>query len=70
MGGRLEIADDAFLRLLNEEDAGELHGLIEANRAYLADWLPWASGQTFEDTLDFIRGPSPRREKTKASRPP
>jgi len=56
MGGRLEIADDAFLRLLNEEDARGLHGLIEANRAYLAHWLPWASGQTFEDTLDFIRG--------------
>lgn len=56
MGGRLEITDDTYLRLLNEEDAGEFHGLIEANRAYLAEWLSWASGQTFEDTLDFIRG--------------
>jgi len=43
------------LRLLEEGDAGELHALIDANRAYLARWLPWAAGQTFEDTLEFIR---------------
>lgn len=30
--------------------------MIEANRAYLAHWLPWAAGQTYEDTLDFIGG--------------
>ena len=29
--------------------------LIEANRAYLARWLPWAASQTLDDTLDFIR---------------
>ncbi len=56
MAGRLQITDDSYLRLLEEADADELHGLIEANRAYLAQWLPWATGQTFEDTLDFIRG--------------
>jgi len=56
MGGLLQITDDSYLRLLEEADARELHGLIEANRAYLAPWLPWAAGQTFEDTLDFIRG--------------
>lgn len=33
----------------------ELHELIEANRVHLARWLPWAAGQTFDDTLDFIR---------------
>jgi ribosomal-protein-serine acetyltransferase len=56
MEGKLQISDDAYLRLLEEADARELHTLIEANRAYLARWLPWAAGQTFEDTLDFIRG--------------
>jgi ribosomal-protein-serine acetyltransferase len=56
MAGRLQITDDSYLRLLEEADSRELHGLIEANRAYLAHWLPWAAGQTFEDTLDFIRG--------------
>ena len=52
----MQIADDAFLRLLDEADGGELHRLIEANRAHLARWLPWAGGQTLDDTLDFIRG--------------
>jgi ribosomal-protein-serine acetyltransferase len=56
VGGRLAITDDSYLRLLEEADARELHGLIEANRAYLAPWLPWAAGQTLGDTLDFIRG--------------
>ena len=45
----------SYLRLLEESDVEELHGLIEANRAYLARWLPWADGQAFEDTLGFIR---------------
>jgi ribosomal-protein-serine acetyltransferase len=56
MGGQLQIADDSYLRLLEEADARELHALIEANRAYLAPWLPWAAGQTFDDTVEFIRG--------------
>ncbi len=55
MGGQLQIADDSYLRLLEEADATELHALIEANRAHLARWLPWASGQGFDQTLDFIR---------------
>jgi ribosomal-protein-serine acetyltransferase len=55
MQGRLPVADDFSLRLLEETDAQELHGLIEANRGYLARWLPWAASQTFNDTVDFIR---------------
>lgn len=53
--GELVASDGSRLRLLAEGDAGELQGLIEANRVYLAEWLPWAAGQTFEDTIDFIR---------------
>jgi ribosomal-protein-serine acetyltransferase len=52
---RLQISDDCHLRLLKEADARELHTLIEANRARLARWLPWAEGQDFEETLAFIR---------------
>jgi ribosomal-protein-serine acetyltransferase len=43
------------LRLLEETDADELYRLIEANRAYLAPWLPWAAEQTHEGTVEFIR---------------
>jgi ribosomal-protein-serine acetyltransferase len=54
MAGRLQITDDVYLRLLDEADAQELHELIEANRAHIARWLPWAASQTLDDTLDFI----------------
>lgn len=54
MQGQFTIADDAHLRLLDEADAEELHALIEANRAGLARWLPWAAGQTLDDTVEFI----------------
>jgi ribosomal-protein-serine acetyltransferase len=43
------------LRAVEESDVDELHALIEANRSYLARWLPWAAGQTHEHTLRFIR---------------
>jgi ribosomal-protein-serine acetyltransferase len=55
MGERWTVGTDTRLRLLEETDVVELHSLIEANRAYLARWLPWAAGQTLEDTRDFIR---------------
>jgi ribosomal-protein-serine acetyltransferase len=53
--GRLPLLESTCLRLLEEADAGELHALIEANRDYLARWLPWAAGQTPEDTYGFLR---------------
>ena len=43
------------LRRLEESDADELYRLIDANRAYLAPWLPWAEAQTHEGTVEFIR---------------
>lgn len=55
MQGHLSVTDDVNLRPLKEADAQELHALIEANRAHLARWLPWAAGQGFEETLEFIR---------------
>jgi RimJ/RimL family protein N-acetyltransferase len=51
---RLSISATWRLRLLDESDAVELHVLIDANRVLLARWLPWAAGQTFEDTVEFI----------------
>lgn len=49
------ISEGCRLRLLEEDDAPELHALIDANRARLAEWLPWAAAQTLEDTVGFIR---------------
>ncbi len=53
--GVLPVSDRLALKLLDEADAPDLHALIEANRAYLARWLPWAERQTFIDTEEFIR---------------
>jgi ribosomal-protein-serine acetyltransferase len=52
---QLSVTDEIKLRLLEETDAQELHALIESNRAQLAGWLPWAEGQGFEETLEFVR---------------
>jgi ribosomal-protein-serine acetyltransferase len=52
---RFELTDDCHLRLLEEADAEEVYGLVERNRAYLAQWMPWAAEQTLERTLAFIR---------------
>ena len=52
---RLEVTDDCHLRSLEEADAEELYGLVEANRSYLAEWMPWAAGQTLKATAEFIR---------------
>jgi ribosomal-protein-serine acetyltransferase len=54
-GFRIRLADDCHLRLLQEADAPELHGLVERNRGYLSAWMPWAAEQTLERTTAFIR---------------
>lgn len=49
------IDDRHRLRLLEEADAESLYAVIDANRSYLARWMPWSPGQTEDDTLEFIR---------------
>ena len=51
----IELADGRWLCLLEESDAQELYAVVEANRDHLARWMPWAAGQTLEDTLTFVR---------------
>jgi ribosomal-protein-serine acetyltransferase len=51
----IRVTDESELRLLEEADAEELYALVEANRDYLAAWLPWAAGQTLKGTREFIR---------------
>jgi ribosomal-protein-serine acetyltransferase len=52
---RLEVADGCYLRLLEEADAEELYRLVDQNRDYLAEWMPWAAAQTLEGTAAFIQ---------------
>ena len=51
---RFALSDSRELRVLEESDAAELYAVIEANRGYLARWLPWAAGQTLDATRAFI----------------
>jgi ribosomal-protein-serine acetyltransferase len=51
----MRLSKSAHLRLLDEDDAKELHALIDTNRAYLARWMAWAAEQSVNDTVDFIR---------------
>jgi ribosomal-protein-serine acetyltransferase len=52
---RFDLADECHLRLIEEADADELYALVDANRGYLARWMPWASSQTRAGALEFIR---------------
>lgn len=49
------LGDVRCLRLLEEADAEELYAVVEANRAYLVRWMPWAEKQALDGTLEFIR---------------
>jgi ribosomal-protein-serine acetyltransferase len=42
------------LRSLTAADAPELQAVVEANRDYLARWVPWAATQQLADSEKFI----------------
>ena len=45
------------LRELTSEDAGALYALVDSNREYLRQWLPWVEGQQGpQDSSRFIEG--------------
>ena len=51
-----KIDDELELRPLEAAHAGILFALIEENRQYLREWLPWVDGNaTVEDSKEFIR---------------
>ncbi len=53
---RLVIQDDLYLESIQEKHAESLFGLIETNRVYLREWMPWEKNQvSIKDTLVFIR---------------
>lgn len=58
---------DIELRLFRDRDAPDLFRRIEANRAYLRNWLPWLDAQrTVENSLDFIRITGAQNERREA----
>ncbi len=50
------VRDDVELRLLEERHAPAVFALVNHDREYLRQWLPWVdSSETEDDTLTFIR---------------
>jgi ribosomal-protein-serine acetyltransferase len=53
---RAPIREDVYLQLLEVRHASELFALVDQDRSYLRQWLPWVdSTQTVDDILSFIR---------------
>ncbi len=53
---RLIVDDQSELELLNQDHAEELFELIEANREFLKQWLPWLDNNRYlQNTIDFIK---------------
>ena len=53
---RGQVRDDVYLQLLEERLAAEVFSLVDREREYLREWLPWVDAtQTLDDTLSFIR---------------
>jgi ribosomal-protein-serine acetyltransferase len=42
------------IRLVEENDVDELYRVVDANRAYLAEWLPWAGESQLENVVEFV----------------
>ncbi len=52
----LVVSDDIIIALRTEDEAEATFNLIENNRAYLQEWLPWVPHvQSINDCLHFIR---------------
>jgi ribosomal-protein-serine acetyltransferase len=52
---KFQIDHEIELRLLGLEHADEFFGLIEFNRLYLREWLPWVDKNSkIEEVIDFI----------------
>jgi ribosomal-protein-serine acetyltransferase len=53
---RAQVREDTYLQLLEERHAPEVFALVDRDRAYLREWLPWVdSTETLDDSLSFIR---------------
>jgi len=51
-----EIQDGVFLRLLEERHAEEVFAVVDRERAYLREWLPWVDFSAHaESTANFIK---------------
>ena len=60
---RLEIDQRLHLRPVEPCDAESIYALVDADRARLAEWMPWAAGQTLAGTREFIAESRAQQER-------
>jgi ribosomal-protein-serine acetyltransferase len=59
----LHIDDDIVLKILAPEDADPLFALVDSNRVYLRQWLPWVdTNATLENSSFFIQSAIEQQE--------
>jgi ribosomal-protein-serine acetyltransferase len=51
---RLVVGDEIAIRLHEQSNVEELYALIERNRSYLKEWMPWAD-QGSEESSEFVK---------------
>lgn len=60
----LRVDDEILLRSVAHADAEELFRLVDVNRTYLREWLPWLdSNRSVDDTRTFIRESNERAKQ-------
>jgi len=50
----LDLPGGCRLRLVQEDDAEAIYRVVDANRAFLAEWLPWVHASSLETIAEFI----------------
>ena len=52
---KAQLREDLYLQLLEERHASEVFALVDQERSYLRQWLPWVDAtETKDDSLSFI----------------
>jgi ribosomal-protein-serine acetyltransferase len=68
LSSSLRVDTTIELHLLTEQDAEALYQLVEQNRAYLREWLPWIDAtQSIEDERMFISNTSMQYQSNQSS---
>jgi ribosomal-protein-serine acetyltransferase len=50
----IDLPGGCSLRLVEEDDADAIYDIVDANRSYLAEWLPWVPASSLESIREFI----------------
>jgi len=60
----LKVDDEIILKLLEDEEAETLFLLVDKNRSYLREWLPWVdTNTTIEESRLFIKTAAEQHEQ-------